>query len=84
MASSETVAKKRGPLKARYRRILRFASLTLAQTWWFELFLPQLGLSKLAARGRVKRLKKLARKFHNLAADLGGLMVKVGQFCRPD
>ena len=67
-------------LKARYRRILRFASLALAQTWWFELALPQLGLSKLAAKGRVRRLKKQARKFHDLAADLGGLMVKVGQF----
>jgi len=67
-------------LKARYRRILRFASLALAQTWWFELALPQLGLSNLAAKGRVRRLKKQARKFHDLAADLGGLMVKVGQF----
>ncbi len=67
-------------LKARYRRILRFASLALAELWWFELFLPQIGLAKLGARGRIRRLKRLARKFHNLAADLGGLMVKVGQF----
>jgi len=67
-------------LKARYRRILRFASLALAELWWFELFLPQIGLSKLGARGRIRRLKRLARKFHDLAADLGGLMVKVGQF----
>lgn len=67
-------------LKARYRRILRFASLALAELWWFELFLPQIGLAKLGARRRIRRLKKLARKFHDLAADLGGLMVKVGQF----
>lgn len=67
-------------LKARYRRILRFASLALAQTWWFELVLPQFGMSKLAAKGRIRRLKNQARKFHALAADLGGLMVKVGQF----
>ena len=67
-------------LKARYRRILRFASLALAELWWFELFLPQIGLAKLGARGRIRRLKRLARKFHDLAADLGGLMVKVGQF----
>jgi len=67
-------------LQGRYRRILRFASLALAQAWWFDLTLPRLGLGALAARGRVKRLKKQARKFHNLAADLGGLMVKVGQF----
>ncbi len=67
-------------LKARYRRILRFASLALAELWWFELFLPQIGLAKLGARHRIRRLKRLARKFHDLAADLGGLMVKVGQF----
>jgi predicted unusual protein kinase regulating ubiquinone biosynthesis (AarF/ABC1/UbiB family) len=67
-------------LKSRYRRILRFASLALAELWWFELFLPQIGLAKLGARGRIRRLKRLARKFHDLAADLGGLMVKVGQF----
>jgi predicted unusual protein kinase regulating ubiquinone biosynthesis (AarF/ABC1/UbiB family) len=67
-------------LKARYRRILRFASLTLAELWWFELALPQIGLAKLGARGRVRRLTRIARNFHDLAADLGGLMVKVGQF----
>ncbi len=52
----------------------------LAQTWWFELFLPRLGLGKLASRGRIPRLKKVARRFRVLAADLGGLMIKVGQF----
>jgi predicted unusual protein kinase regulating ubiquinone biosynthesis (AarF/ABC1/UbiB family) len=67
-------------LKARYRRILRFAALALAQTWWFELFLPQIGLGKIGAKNRIRRIKKLARKFHDLAVDLGGLMVKVGQF----
>jgi predicted unusual protein kinase regulating ubiquinone biosynthesis (AarF/ABC1/UbiB family) len=67
-------------LKARYRRILRFSSLTLAELWWFELALPQVGLAKLGARGRVRRLTRMARNFHDLAADLGGLMVKVGQF----
>jgi predicted unusual protein kinase regulating ubiquinone biosynthesis (AarF/ABC1/UbiB family) len=67
-------------LKKRYRRILKFASLTLAQTWFFELVLPKWGLRRITERGRVKRLKKRAREFHDLAADLGGLMVKVGQF----
>ena len=67
-------------LKARYRRILRFAALALAQTWWYDLFLPQIGLGKIGANNRLKRIKKLARKFYVLAADLGGLMVKVGQF----
>lgn len=69
-----------GPLKARYRRIIRFAARALAQAWWFEIVLPKFGLGKIAAYGRIKRFQKLARKFHDLAADLGGLMVKVGQF----
>jgi predicted unusual protein kinase regulating ubiquinone biosynthesis (AarF/ABC1/UbiB family) len=67
-------------LKARYRRILRFAARAFAQAWWFEIVLPKFGLGKLTARGRIRRFQKLARKFHDLAADLGGLMVKVGQF----
>ena len=75
-----SLLKKSANLENRYRRILRFAALALAQTWWFELVLPRFGLAKLAARGRIGRLKKTARKFHDLAADLGGLMVKVGQF----
>ena len=67
-------------LKARYRRIMRFAARALAQAWWFELVLPRFGLSRLSARGRIRRLQKLARRFHDLAADLGGLMIKAGQF----
>jgi predicted unusual protein kinase regulating ubiquinone biosynthesis (AarF/ABC1/UbiB family) len=67
-------------LKARYRRILRFAAIALAQAWWFELVLPRLGLKAISNRTRIRRFRNLARKFHNLAADLGGLMVKVGQF----
>lgn len=67
-------------LRARYRRIMRFAARALAQAWWFELVLPRFGLARLAARGRIRRLQVLSRRFHDLAADLGGLMIKVGQF----
>lgn len=67
-------------MKARYRRILRFAALALLQTWWFELALPKFGLKRFVARGRLNRFKKLARKFGVLALDLGGLIIKAGQF----
>jgi predicted unusual protein kinase regulating ubiquinone biosynthesis (AarF/ABC1/UbiB family) len=67
-------------LRTRYRRILRFAALHLLQVWWFELFLPRIGLSRLAAPGRSRRMRHLAQRFHVLAVDLGGLMIKVGQF----
>ena len=66
--------------RARYRRIMRFSASALAQTWWFELVLPRLGLRRLAARSRTKRVQRIARRFYVLAADLGGLMIKVGQF----
>jgi predicted unusual protein kinase regulating ubiquinone biosynthesis (AarF/ABC1/UbiB family) len=69
-----------GNMRARYRRILRFAARYLAQTWWYELFLPRIGLSRLGARGRPERLRRIAQNFHVLAVDLGGLMIKVGQF----
>ena len=69
-----------GSSRARYRRILRFAARYMVQAWWFELFLPRIGLSRLAARGRAARLRRLARRFHALAVSLGGLMIKVGQF----
>ncbi|MCP2636447.1 AarF/UbiB family protein [Microbacterium sp. HD4P20] len=66
--------------RARYRRILRFAARYIAQAWWFELFLPRIGLARFAARGRAARLQTIARNFHGLAVSLGGLMIKVGQF----
>ena len=69
-----------GNMRARYRRILRFAARYLVQAWWFELFLPRIGLARLSARGRAARLTRIAQRFHVLAVDLGGLMIKVGQF----
>ena len=69
-----------GDTRARYRRILRFAAWHLAVTWWFELFLPRVGLGGVAERTRTKRMRTFAQRFHMLAVDLGGLMIKVGQF----
>ena len=66
--------------RARYRRIMRFAASALAQTWWYELVLPRVGLGRITARTRIPRVQRLARRFYLLAADLGGLMIKVGQF----
>lgn len=69
-----------GNTRARYRRILRFAGWNLAVTWWFELFLPRIGLRKVAENTRSRRMQRFARRFHVLAVELGGLMIKVGQF----
>lgn len=66
--------------RRRYRRILRFAAWHLAVTWWFDLVLPRFGLSAIALRTRPARMRRFARSFHVLAVELGGLMIKVGQF----
>jgi len=67
-------------MRARYRRITRFAARFLAQTWWYELVLPRFGMSSITNASRTRRMKKFAKQFHVLAVDLGGLMIKVGQF----
>ena len=67
-------------MRTRYRRIMRFAARYLVQSWWYELFLPRIGLGGIATRTRAQRMRRIARRFHLLAVDLGGLMIKVGQF----
>ncbi|MFK0039063.1 ABC1 kinase family protein [Paenarthrobacter sp. NPDC090517] len=69
-----------GEARTRYRRILRFAAWHLLVTWWFELFLPRVGLRRLTERNRAQRMRRFAQRFHGLAVELGGLMIKVGQF----
>lgn len=69
-----------GNMRARYRRIMRFATRYLVQTWWYELVLPRVGLTWIATRTRSGRVQRIARNFNTLAVDLGGLMIKVGQF----
>ncbi|WP_345479775.1 ABC1 kinase family protein [Amnibacterium soli] len=59
---------------------MRFATRYMVENWWFELFLPRLGLTRFAARGRTRRWQRMARNFFVLATDLGGLMIKVGQY----
>nr|WP_274636601.1 AarF/UbiB family protein [Microbacterium bovistercoris] len=66
--------------RVRYRRIMRFALRHMVQEWWFGLVLPRIGLGRLARAGRSARFERIARRFHVLAVDLGGLMIKVGQF----
>ena len=66
--------------RSRYRRILRFALRCLVQVWWFEVVLPHIGLERVAARHRGDRLIRVAQRFRLLAIELGGLMIKVGQF----
>jgi hypothetical protein len=50
-------------LRARYRRILRFAARYLVQSWWYELFLPRIGLTRITERTRPRRMQRIAHNF---------------------
>ncbi|WP_062521786.1 ABC1 kinase family protein [Demequina silvatica] len=66
--------------RARYRRILRFAARHLIAIWWFELIIPRVGFRRVTERTRAARMHRFASRFRVLAVDLGGLMIKLGQF----
>jgi len=67
-------------LRKRYRRITTFfAKMIVSFTFW-ELILPTLGLKNYSSRIRTKRLGAAAVRFRSLATEMGGVMIKVGQF----
>jgi predicted unusual protein kinase regulating ubiquinone biosynthesis (AarF/ABC1/UbiB family) len=67
-------------LRARYRRIVFFfARLILSLAFW-ELLLPKVGLRGWSARTRADRLRRAAIHYRTLAIQMGGVLIKVGQF----
>jgi predicted unusual protein kinase regulating ubiquinone biosynthesis (AarF/ABC1/UbiB family) len=71
---------KSSQLRLRYWRIMRFfAGATLEFIFW-ELILARIGLRALVRKNRSKRYQQVARRFRSLALEMGGVMIKVGQF----
>ncbi|MHB9150568.1 MAG: ABC1 kinase family protein [Thermoleophilia bacterium] len=71
---------KASQLRARYRRVVFFfGRVTLGLIFW-EIFLRRIGLGAWVARTRSERNRRTAVRFRALAIDMGGLMIKVGQF----
>jgi predicted unusual protein kinase regulating ubiquinone biosynthesis (AarF/ABC1/UbiB family) len=67
-------------LRSRYRRItFFFARILLGFVFW-DVLLPRLGLGGWSERTRSQRLQKTAAKMRSLAINMGGVMIKVGQF----
>jgi predicted unusual protein kinase regulating ubiquinone biosynthesis (AarF/ABC1/UbiB family) len=56
-----------------------FARATLSVAWW-ELVLPWVGLRALTRRTRSNRYRNIAARFRTMAIQMGGVMIKVGQF----
>ena len=66
--------------KSRYRRIiLYFGRVFLSLIFW-EIILSRVGFRKRVRRTRPKRLHKIARDYRQLAVQMGGVLIKVGQF----
>ncbi len=67
-------------LQARYRRIMAFFTRQTLNFIFWEILLPRLGLRAITRRTRRQRIRNAAREFRALAVQLGGVMIKVGQF----
>jgi len=67
-------------LRARYRRIIFFFSRILVSVGFWDLLLPRLGLGKWSRNNRSERYRKIARNYRTLAVQMGGVLIKVGQF----
>jgi predicted unusual protein kinase regulating ubiquinone biosynthesis (AarF/ABC1/UbiB family) len=67
-------------LHSRYRRIVAFWARVLVSLFVWELFLPRIGLQFLTQQTRSDRLRRIAVQYRALAIQLGGVLIKVGQF----
>jgi len=67
-------------LRARYRRIILFFTRILVSVIFWDLLLPRIGFSKWSRRTRSKRIRKIAIRYRSLAIQMGGVLIKVGQF----
>ena len=67
-------------LRARYRRIILFFARILVSVIIWDLFLPRIGFAKWSRRTRSDRVRKIAARYRSLAVQMGGVLIKVGQF----
>jgi predicted unusual protein kinase regulating ubiquinone biosynthesis (AarF/ABC1/UbiB family) len=67
-------------LRNRYRRIIFFFGRVLVSIIFWDLILPRIGLRKWASNTRSERYRKIARRYRSLAIQMGGVLIKVGQF----
>lgn len=66
--------------KRRYRRILYFFAGILIRLAFWDIFLPKIGLKTISEKKRMDRIVEAARRYRSLAIEMGGVMIKVGQF----
>jgi len=66
--------------RSRYLRVVRFYAGAFAQLLVWEVILRRLLGNRFVQRSATRRWQRLARGFRELAIDLGGVLIKAGQF----
>ncbi|HVR09711.1 MAG TPA: AarF/UbiB family protein [Thermoanaerobaculia bacterium] len=63
----------------RYRKMRRFVARTFLQALWWDVLLALPGLSRFR-RPATERYRRIARRYRALAVEMGGVLIKLGQF----
>jgi len=63
----------------RYRKMRRFVARTFVQALWWDVLLALPGLSRFR-RPAAERYRRIARRYRALAIEMGGVLIKLGQF----
>lgn len=66
--------------RRRYWRIVRFFARTILSLLLWEAFLPRLPGGRLVRLGAPGRRRRLAARFRAMAVEMGGVLIKLGQF----
>jgi predicted unusual protein kinase regulating ubiquinone biosynthesis (AarF/ABC1/UbiB family) len=65
--------------RRRYRRILWFFGRVIAHLVWWDLVVGRI-FKRRIRQSRPDRFRRMSRRFRVLAVDMGGVMIKLGQF----
>lgn len=67
--------------RARYRKVVWFFARIFAHAIWWDLLLRRVPLIRHYVRSSfISRWRRIARRFRALAVDMGGVLIKLGQF----
>ena len=66
--------------RRRYRRIIRYASRVVAHFVWWEIVLRHTLGQEFVEQSFAQRWQRIARSYRKLAVELGGVLIKLGQF----
>ena len=65
--------------RGRYRLILRFFAGAILHFIWWDILLRRLAPRRVR-QSRPERFRRIARRFREMAIEMGGVMIKAGQF----